>query len=397
MAVISSVVLNNQDHYRPNNRGDNLSEKRDYYEILEVSKDADEKELKKAFRSLARKYHPDKNDAPDADEKFKEIQEAYAVLSDAEKRRNYDRFGHNAPGGSPFGPGGFQGFNINLEDILGGDFFSNIFGGGRRRSTQSQGNDILIRHEIPLESVLNGDSDEIEIDLPSICNDCNGTGAKDGITSECAECNGAGQVRIRQQIGPFVQDSVRPCAQCNGSGRSFSSRCKKCSGDGKISQSQVLRFNIPKGAQDGTRLRMRGKGQPAPFGKGIPGDLFIELIIEQHPWFERNGMDLIMSLPLGFSDLALGTTVSLPHIDGKDLQIKIPSGTNSGDTITISSRGVPSSRGVGRGDVVVLCKLHMPSKLDKITKKSLEQLRVSLSGKGDLIDKVKQDADERRR
>lgn len=397
MAVISSVVLNNQDHYRPNNRGDNLSEKRDYYEILEVSKDADEKELKKAFRSLARKYHPDKNDAPDADEKFKEIQEAYAVLSDAEKRRNYDRFGHNAPGGSPFGPGGFQGFNINLEDILGGDFFSNIFGGGRRRSTQSQGNDILIRHEISLESVLNGDSDEIEIDLPSICNDCNGTGAKDGITSECAECNGAGQVRIRQQIGPFVQDSVRPCVQCNGSGRSFSSRCKKCAGDGKISQSQVLRFNIPKGAQDGTRLRMRGKGQPAPFGKGISGDLFIELIIEEHPWFERNGMDLIMSLPLGFSDLALGTTVSLPHIDGKDLQIKIPSGTNSGDTITISSRGVPSNRGVGRGDVVVLCKLHMPSKLDKITKKSLEQLRVSLSGKGDLIDKVKQDADERRR
>jgi len=397
VAVISSVVLNNQDHYRPNNRGDNLSEKRDYYEILEVSKDADEKELKKAFRSLARKYHPDKNDAPDADEKFKEIQEAYAVLSDAEKRRNYDRFGHNAPGGSPFGPGGFQGFNINLEDILGGDFFSNIFGGGRRRSTQSQGNDILIRHEISLESVLNGDSDEIEIDLPSICNDCNGTGAKDGITSECAECNGAGQVRIRQQIGPFVQDSVRPCVQCNGSGRSFSSRCKKCAGDGKISQSQVLRFNIPKGAQDGTRLRMRGKGQPAPFGKGISGDLFIELIIEEHPWFERNGMDLIMSLPLGFSDLALGTTVSLPHIDGKDLQIKIPSGTNSGDTITISSRGVPSNRGVGRGDVVVLCKLHMPSKLDKITKKSLEQLRVSLSGKGDLIDKVKQDADERRR
>ena len=397
MAVISSVVLNNQDHYRPNNRGDNLSEKRDYYEILGVSKDADEKELKKAFRSLARKYHPDKNDAPDADEKFKEIQEAYAVLSDAEKRRNYDRFGHNAPGGSPFGPGGFQGFNINLEDILGGDFFSNIFGGGRRRSTQSQGNDILIRHEISLESVLNGDSDEIEIDLPSICNDCNGTGAKDGITSECAECNGAGQVRIRQQIGPFVQDSVRPCAQCNGSGRSFSSRCKKCAGDGKISQSQVLRFNIPKGAQDGTRLRMRGKGQPAPFGKGIPGDLFIELIIEEHPWFERNGMDLIMSLPLGFSDLALGTTVSLPHIDGKDLQIKIPSGTNSGDTITISSRGVPSNRGVGRGDVVVLCKLYMPSKLDKVTKKSLEQLRVSLSGKGDLIDKVKQDADERRR
>ena len=397
MEAIFSVVLNNLDHSRPNNTGDKLSEKRDYYEVLEVSKDADDKELKKAFRSLARKYHPDKNDSSDADEKFKEIQEAYAVLSDSEKRRNYDRFGHNVPGGSPFGPGGFQGFNINLDDILGGDFFSNIFGGGRRRASQSQGNDILLRHEISLESVLNGQKDEIEIELPSICKDCNGTGAKDGATTECSECNGNGQVRIRQQIGPFVQDSIRPCPQCNGSGRRFSSRCKTCAGDGKVAESQVLRFDIPKGAQDGTRLRMRGKGQPAPFGKGIPGDLFIELIVKEHPWFERNGMDLIMSLPLGYSDLALGTSISLPHIDGKDLQIKVPSGTNSGDTITISSRGVPSSRGVGRGDVVILCKLHMPKKFDKSTRKSLEDLRENLSGKGDLFERVKQDAKERRR
>ena len=374
-----------------------MSEKRDYYETLGVSKDADDKELKKAFRSLARNYHPDKNDAPDADEKFKEIQEAYAVLSDSEKRRNYDRFGHNVPGGSPFGPGGFQGFNINLDDILGGDFFSNLFGGGRRRSSQTQGNDILVRHEISLEDVLEGGKDEIEIDLPTTCEDCNGTGAKDGITSECLECNGAGQVRIRQQIGPFVQDSISACPHCEGSGRKFTARCKSCAGDGRQTESQTLRFNVPKGAQDGTRLRIRGKGQPAPFGKGIPGDLFIELIVEEHLWFERNGMDLIMSLPLGYSDLALGTTVSLPHIDGKDLVIKVPSGTNSGDTITIPSRGVPSSRGVGRGDVVILCKLHMPKKFDKATKKSLDELRESLAGSGDMVDRIVDDAEERRR
>ncbi len=373
-----------------------MSEKRDYYEILGVSKDSDDKELKKAFRSLARKYHPDKNDAPDADEKFKEIQEAYAVLSDSEKRRNYDRFGHDVPGGSPFGPGGFQGFNINLDDILGGDFFSNLFGGGRRRSAQSQGNDILVRHEISLESVLEGSKDEIEIDLPSSCIDCNGTGAKDGITSECLECDGAGQVRIRQQIGPFVQDSIRPCPHCEGSGRKFSARCKSCAGDGKQTESQTLRFDVPKGAQDGTRLRMRGKGYPGPFGEGVSGDLFIELIIEEHPWFERNGMDLIMSLPLGFSDLALGTTVSLPHIDDKDLVIKVPSGTNSGDTITLSSRGLPSSRGIGRGDVVILCKLHMPKKFDKATKKSLDELREKLSGTDDIIDRIIDDAEDRR-
>ncbi|MBA4695201.1 MAG: molecular chaperone DnaJ [Candidatus Poseidoniales archaeon] len=373
-----------------------MSEKRDYYEVLGVSKDSDEKELKKAFRSLARKYHPDKNDAPDADEKFKEIQEAYAVLSDSEKRRNYDRFGHNSPGGSPFGPGGFQGFNINLDDILGGDFFSSFFGGGRRRSAQSQGNDILVRHEISLKSVLNGGKDEIELDLPVTCQDCEGTGAKDGVTSQCTDCDGAGQVRVRQQIGPFVQDSIRACQQCGGSGRKFTSKCKSCSGDGLRSESQVLRFDIPIGAQDGTRLRMRGKGQPAPHGKGISGDLFIELIIEEHPWFERNGMDLIMSLPLGYSDLALGATIKIPHIDDKDLTIKVPAGTNSGDTITIHSRGVPSSRGIGRGDVVVLCKLHMPKKFDKSVKKSLEEIREQLSGASDVIDRILDDAEERR-
>ena len=373
-----------------------MSDKRDYYEVLGVSKNADETELKKAFRSLARKYHPDKNDAPDADEKFKEIQEAYAVLSDSEKRRNYDRFGHNSPGGSPFGPGGFQGFNINLDDILGGDFFSSFFGGGRRRSAQSQGNDILVRHEISLKSVLNGGKDEIELDLPVTCQDCEGTGAKDGVTSQCTDCDGAGQVRVRQQIGPFVQDSIRACQQCGGSGRKFTSKCKSCSGDGLRSESQVLRFDIPIGAQDGTRLRMRGKGQPAPYGKGISGDLFIELIIEEHPWFERNGMDLIMSLPLGYSDLALGATIKIPHIDDKDLTIKVPAGTNSGDTITIHSRGVPSSRGIGRGDVVVLCKLHMPKKFDKSVKKSLEEIREQLSGASDIIDRILDDAEERR-
>ena len=373
-----------------------MSDKRDYYEVLGVSKDSDEKELKKAFRSLARKYHPRNPDDAAAEAKFKEIQEAYAVLSDSEKRRSYDRFGHNSPGGSPFGPGGFQGFNINLDDILGGDFFSSFFGGGRRRSAQSQGNDILVRHEISLKSVLNGGKDEIELDLPVTCQDCEGTGAKDGVTSQCTDCDGAGQVRVRQQIGPFVQDSIRACQQCGGSGRKFTSKCKSCSGDGLRSESQVLRFDIPIGAQDGTRLRMRGKGQPAPYGKGISGDLFIELIIEEHPWFERNGMDLIMSLPLGYSDLALGATIKIPHIDDKDLTIKVPAGTNSGDTITIHSRGVPSSRGIGRGDVVVLCKLHMPKKFDKSVKKSLEEIREQLSGASDIIDRILDDAEERR-
>ena len=374
-----------------------MAEKRDYYEVLGVSKTADDKELKKAFRSLARKYHPDKNDSPDADEKFKEIQEAYAVLSDSDKRSNYDRFGHNSPGGSPFGPGGFQGFNINLDDILGGDFFSSFFGGNRRRSTQNQGHDILVRHEVTLEAILEGASQEIEIDLPEQCSDCEGTGAKNGVTNQCIDCSGTGQVRVRQQIGPFVQDSVRPCQTCSGSGRTFREECASCDGEGFTKELQTLRFNVPKGATDGTRLRMRGKGQPAQFGKGISGDLFIELTVEEHPWYERNGMDLIMSLPLGFSDLALGTSLKIPHIDGSDLQIKVPSGTNSGDTITIGGRGLPSTRGAGRGDVVVLCKLHLPRKFDRGTKKALEELRDKLSGNKEVIDRIIDDANDRRR
>ena len=373
-----------------------MSEKRDYYEVLGVSREADEKELKKAFRSLARKYHPDKNDSPDADEKFKEIQEAYAVLSDSDKRRNYDRFGHNAPGGSPFGPGGFQGFNINLDDILGGDFFSNFFGGGRRRQTQRQGHDILVRHNITIKTVLTGGKNEIEADLPQVCGDCDGSGAKNGETKKCSDCNGQGQVRVRQQMGPFIQDSISDCGTCNGSGNIALARCKTCAGDGILIENQTLRFDVPKGATNGMRLRMRGKGQPAPNGKGIPGDLFIEINVEEHSWFERNGMDLIMSLPLSYADLALGTEIKIPHIDDADLSIKVPAGTNSGDTITIFGRGLPSSRGAGRGDVVVLCKLFMPKKIDKATKKTLETIRDSLNGSKDIIDKIIDDAEDRR-
>ena len=374
-----------------------MADKRDYYEVLGVGKDADNKELKTAFRSLARKFHPDKNDAPDADEKFKEIQEAYAILSDDDKRRTYDRFGHNPPVGSIFGPGGFSGFNINLEDIFGEDFFSSTFGGGRSRSSQRKGHDILVRHVIELENILSAYKDEIVVDLPQLCDGCDGTGAKDGVTSKCQECKGEGQIRVRQQIGPFVQDTVRDCSKCKGVGHTSSQRCNSCSGDGIMVDEETLRFTVPKGSVDGTRLRMRGKGHPPPFGRGVRGDLFIELNIAEHPWFERNGMDLIMSLPLGYSDLALGTSITLPHIDDKELTIKVPAGTNSGNTITITGRGVPSSRGVGRGDVVVLCKLLMPKKLDKGTKNILDDLRSKLDGGEDLLERIKNDAEDRRR
>ena len=373
-----------------------MSEKRDYYEVLGVAKSASASELKNAFRSLARKYHPDRSQEDNAEEMFKEIQEAYAVLSDDEKRAQYDRFGHNSPGGSPFSGFGGGGFNINLEDILGGDFFSNIFGGGGgSRRSRRRGSDIRMYHSVDLKQIYEGSTEEVEVELPVPCSQCDGTGAKDGKITQCGDCSGQGRVRMRQQVGPFVQDVVRECPTCNGTGSTVSEKCSSCKGKGKDIQSSKLRFNVPAGAESGTRLRMRGRGEPAPQGKGEDGDLFIEIEVEQHSWFERSNADLIMSLPLGYSDLLLGTTVTLQHIDGKDLNIKVPAYSNSGDTIEINKRGLPRTRGSGRGDVVILLKLHMPKKIDKKSKKVLQSLQ-SVLAPSDVLQRIKDDAQERR-
>lgn len=375
-----------------------MSDKRDYYEVLGVAKDASSSDLKNAFRSLARKYHPDRSQEDDAENKFKEIQEAYAVLSDAEKRAQFDRFGHSGPGGSPFGGFNSGGFNINMEDILGGDFFSNIFGGGGGgggRRSRRRGSDIRMFHTVDLTQIFEGSSEEVEVELPVNCSQCAGTGAKDGNISDCSDCSGQGRVRMRQQVGPFVQDVVRDCPRCEGSGHQIDENCSPCRGNGKEIKSTTLRFNIPAGAEAGTRLRMRGKGEPAPQGKGEDGDLFIDIDVEEHLWFERSNADLIMSLPLGYSDLVLGTTLNLEHIDGKQLTIKVPPYSNSGDTVEIKKRGLPASRGSGRGDVIVLLKLHMPKKIDKKSKKTLEGLK-SVLGPKDLVQRIKEDAKERR-
>ena len=373
-----------------------MSDKRDYYEVLGVEKSASSGDLKNAFRRLARKYHPDRSTEQDAEEKFKEIQEAYAVVSDDQKRAQYDRFGHDGPQGSPFGGFGGGGFNINLEDILGGDFFSSFFGGGGRRRRTSRGSDILLRHSIDMRDVYLGSEQEVIVDLPEPCDTCQGTGAKDGKLKTCTTCSGQGQVRVRQQVGPFIQEAVQPCRDCGGKGKTADQPCADCDGIGRQMNSSTLRFNVPEGAESGTRMRMRGKGEPAPQGNGEPGDLFIELEIEPHEWFERSGSDLIMSLPLGYADLLLGTTVELEHLDGKPLTIKVPPYSNSGETIEIRKRGLPRQRGGGRGDVVVLLKLHMPKKVAKSVRKSLDEVRSELAPK-DTLTSICDDAQERRR
>lgn len=373
-----------------------MSEKRDYYDVLGVEKSASAGDLKNAFRRLARKYHPDRSTEEDAEDRFKEIQEAYAVLSDEQKRAQYDRFGHNGPQGSPFGGFGGGGFNINLEDILGGDFFSSFFGGGSRRRSSRRGSDILIRHTVSLRDVFLGTEQEVVVDLPEPCETCDGTGAKDGKLKTCSTCGGQGQVRVRQQVGPFIQEAVQTCQDCGGRGQIAEQPCPDCSGRGQKLKSSTLRFTVPEGAEDGTRMRMRGKGEPAPQGVGEPGDLFIELEVEEHVWFERSGSDLIMSLPLGYADLVLGTTVELEHLDGKPLTIKVPALSNSGETIELRKRGLPRQRGGGRGDVVVLLKLHMPKKVPKATRKGLDAMRGDLSP-DDVEASIIDDAKQRRR
>ncbi len=367
--------------------------------MLDVERTATEKDLKNAFRRLARKYHPDRSEEEDAENKFKEIQEAYAVLSDSDKRAHYDRFGHDSPGGNPFGGFSGGGFNINLEDLLGGDFFSGFFGGGggggggRRRDRR--GSDILVRHSIDLATVISGSDESIELDLPSECIVCSGTGAKGGSTTTCNACQGQGRVRVRQQIGPFVNEVVQDCRECAGVGSTIDSKCQDCSGLGHKVESKTIRFSVPPGAEDGTRLRLRGQGQPAERGQGKTGDLLVEIEVLTHPWFERNGSDLIMSLPLGYPDLVLGTTITLDHIDGKTMDIVIPAKSSAGHTLEIKKRGLPRLRRNGRGDVIVLLKLHMPKSISKAEKKQLKAMKEGLNP-NDQLQTILDDAADRR-
>ena len=376
-----------------------MADKRDYYEVLGVSKDANEAELKKAFRALARKFHPDKNpDDAESEQLFKEVQEAYAVLSNPQQRRQYDMFGHDSPGGSPFGPGGFQGVNINLDDLFSGGFesiFSGMFGGGRT-SRGRRGNDVLLRHSISLEQVFDEAEIEISAKLSVACESCDGTGAQSPEDlQQCSTCDGQGRIVQQARVGPFVQQMVSDCPDCAGSGKTIRKRCSSCRGSGTTLREQKLRINLPRGADDGLRLRHRGKGEPIVNGRS--GDLYIQLDIEPHAWFERDGPDLIMALPLGYPEMMLGTQVELPHIDGKPLVIDVPAGAKPSETLLVRGRGLPHRRGRGRGDVTILLKLHVPEKFNKSMRSTLEDMRPTFGLPiSDIEDAVRREAHDRR-
>ncbi len=364
-----------------------MSGKRDYYDVLGISKDASEDQIKQSFRSLARKYHPDKNpDDPDAESMFKEIQEAYAILSNPEERRKYDVFGHERPGGSPFGSRGFQGVDINFDDLFG-------------QQDRSRGSDLLVRHSVPFQAAMNGLDDDLEIEVLKNCPSCDGSGSNiDGGSRTCPSCEGRGRIDEISMIGPFRQRVRKDCAPCRGSGRLVSDPCSECKGDGRSLQSIQVKFSVTPGIASGNRLRMRGQGEAPNSPNGRPGDLYIEIEVQKHQWFERDGADLLMALPLSFADLTLGTTVEIPHIDSENLRIKVPPSSNPGETITIHGRGLPlNANSSRRGSVTVVLRLQSPKKTTRSLKNKIKEIRAELEESIPQIeDRIREEANSRR-
>ena len=339
--------------------------KRDHYEVLEVERSANEQEIKKAYRKLARKYHPDANPGDEAaEEKFKEVTDAYEVLSDSEKRARYDRFGHdgvNADFSGGFGDAG--GF---------GDIFDMFFGGGgnARRSGPQRGSDLRYVMNLTFEEAVFGTEKEIQIPRDETCPDCQGSGAAPGThPSTCSQCHGSGQVKSVQRT-PFGQiQTARPCPACNGEGRIISSPCATCNGKGKVRKVKTLKINVPKGSEDGLNLRLGGDGEAGAKG-GPSGDLYIALQVQPHKFFEREGNDIYCEIPITFTQAALGAEIDVPTLDGV-VKMKVPEGTQTGTIFRMKGHGVPHRRGSGRGDQHVRTILTTPTKLNEKQKKLL--------------------------
>lgn len=346
--------------------------KRDYYEILEVSRTATDQEIKSAYRKLALKYHPDRNQGDKkAEEKFKEAAEAYAILSDGDKRARYDRFGHAGVGGGPqgFDPSQFTGF----EDIFGGlgDIFG--FGGGGRRSGPQRGADLRYDLEIQFEQAAKGVETNIQIPRHEACDTCKGNGAAPGTSpTTCPQCRGTGQLRYQQ--GFFTV--ARTCSQCRGAGKVIAKPCPTCRGDGTVEQTRKLTVKIPAGIATGQRLRLAGEGEAGTQG-GPPGDLYVVIFVREHKFFQRDGNNLHCSVPVPFTTLALGSEITIPGIDGAET-VKIPESTQTGTTFRLRGKGMPDVSGRGRGDLLVTVQATTPRKLTKEQKKLLEQLAATL-------------------
>lgn len=354
-------------------------DKKDYYEVLGVSKSATQDEIKSAFRKLAKQYHPDVCKEENAEAKFKEVQEAYSVLSDEDKRRKYDQFGHAAfqggAGGNPFG-GGFSGFDFGDFDY--GDIFDNIFGGmgfggrgssnGRKRP--QKGNDSLVKMKITfLESVF-GTKKDLDLDVMEECSECNGEGGHGETT--CDKCHGSGTITSEQHtmLGTFLTKTT--CPKCQGKGKTYTSTCKKCHGQGRVREHKTIEVTIPAGVDESSRLRVTGKGACGYYG-GPNGDLYIEFIIKEHDFFERIEDDIYLEVPITITEAILGTKKEIPTLSG-NVKLTIPSGSESGDKHRIKGKGVNNKTNRNIGDMYIILKVVTPNKLNRDQKKLIEEL-----------------------
>ena len=362
--------------------------KRDYYEILEVTRTSTDQEIKSSYRKLALKFHPDRNPGDKkAEEKFKEAAEAYAILSDSDKRARYDRFGHAGVGNGAqgFDPSQFTGF----EDIFGGlgDIFG--FGSGGRRAGPQRGADLRYDLEIKFEESAKGIETHIQIPRQETCEKCKGNGAAPGTTpATCPQCRGTGQLRYQQ--GFFTV--ARTCGQCRGGGKVITKPCPDCHGAGAIEQTRKLTVKIPAGIATGQRLRLSGEGEAGTLG-GPPGDLYVVIFVREHEFFQRDGNNLLCTVPLAFTTLALGAEVKVPGIEGEET-LKVPESTQTGATFRIRGKGMPDVSGRGRGDLLVTVQAITPKKLTKEQKKLLEQLAATLPEQS-VKPSARQDDDDR--
>lgn len=356
--------------------------KRDYYETLGVPKNATDDDIKKAYRKLAMKFHPDRNQgdgAKQAEEKFKEAKEAYEMLSDAQKRAAYDQYGHaGVDPNMARGPGG-EGFGGFAEAF--GDIFGDIFGGGGRRGGGQQvyrGSDLSYAMEISLEEAAAGKDSQIRIPSWDTCETCQGTGAKPGTSPKtCATCNGAGAVHMRQGFFSIQQT----CPQCQGQGKVIPDPCATCNGVGKIKRQKTLEVKIPAGINEGMRIRSAGNGEPGSNG-GPPGDLYIEIRIKKHDIFERDGDDLHCSVPVGMTTAALGGAIEVPTL-GSKAEINLPEGTQHGKTFRLRGKGVKGLRSSYPGDLYIHIAVETPIKLTEAQRQLLKELDESFKGAGD--------------
>ncbi|MCT4605287.1 MAG: molecular chaperone DnaJ [Marinisporobacter sp.] len=349
--------------------------KRDYYEVLDVDKGADEQTIKRAYRKLAMKYHPDRNPGnKEAEEKFKEANEAYEVLSDQNKRARYDQFGHagvdgNAQGGFS-GGAGFGGFEDIFGDIF--DMFGGGFSSSRRKAGPQKGADLKYELAIAFEEAAFGAEKEVTIKRHEKCSTCDGTGAKSGTSKKtCGKCNGTGEIRYatRTPLGQFV--NVKPCDACNGEGHIIETPCEKCHGTGKELKQKKIQIKVPAGVDTGSVIPLRGEGEPGEKG-GPNGDLYIVLRVKPHEIFKRDGNDVVCEIPITFVQATLGDELVVPTLDGK-IKYSIPEGTQSGTIFRIKGKGIPSLRGYGRGDLYVKIIVEIPKKLNEKQKELLRQ------------------------